>query len=98
MTQDAVPRDDGPGPPLGTAPNASLHAALGQAYVEMVRLYRAGASVEALAIRDLIQTQLGGLVERTYRGAVEHAARGRTTEAFIEFTQAIELHRTNLAN
>ena len=98
MTRDAVGRDGGPGSPLGAAPNASLHAALSQAYVEMLRLHRAGASAEVLTIRDLIQTQLGGMIERTYRGAVEHAACGRTTEAFIEFAQAIELHRTNLAN
>jgi len=98
MTQPERERTDGATPPIGSASSASLHAALSHAYVEMVRFHRAGNTEGALAVRDLVQAQLGGLVERTYRTAVEHAAAGRAVAAFGEFAEAIELHRANLAN
>src|SRR5271163_2916525 len=98
MTDGAAQPDNRPGTPSQPAPGAGLHAALSQAYIEMVRLYRAGDHAGAQAIRDMVQAELGGLIERAYRGAVAHAAAGRATEAFSDFVQAIELHRTNIAN
>ena len=80
----------------GTA--AGIQGALAQAYVEMVRLHRAGEIEQARTIGAMVQTQLGGLIERTYRDAQAHAAAGRAVEAFTAFAEALELHRLNLAN
>src|SRR5258706_2440121 len=80
------------------AASPDLHATLGHAYLEMVRRYRAGDEAEALAIRNTVQAQLGGLVEHAYRKAVALLEAGRPREAHGSFVEAIELHRMNLAN
>lgn len=86
-----------PGRPVPGIP-AGLHGALAHAYLEMVRLHRAGDTAQALAIGGAVQAQLSGLVERTYREAVAHAAAGRAIQAFWGFAETLELHRLNLAN
>src|SRR5215831_10465837 len=84
----------------GSAPPAhtELLAALGRAYVDMVRLFRAGDQAAARAVRDTIQAQLGGAVERTYRGALAELDAGRPGAAFRGFSETLELHRLNVAN
>jgi FkbM family methyltransferase len=64
----------------------------------MVRLHRAGEVEQARVIAHMVQTQLGGLIERTYRDAQAQAAGGRTIEALAGFAETLELHRLNLAN
>ena len=86
-----------PGRPIPGVP-VGLQGALAHAYVEMVRLHRAGDTAQALAIGGAVQAQLGALVERTYRDAVAHAAAGRPIAAFWGFAETLELHRLNLAN
>jgi FkbM family methyltransferase len=97
MTDGRAQPDDRPGIPP-TVTSDRLNAALSQAYIEMVRLYRAGDLAGAQVIGARVQAELGGLVEGAYRAAVAHAAAGRPLDAMTDFVQAIELHRTNIAN
>src|SRR5579863_5348999 len=54
-----------------------------------------GALAQARVIAHMVQTQLGGLIERTYRDAQAQAAGGRTIEALAGFAETLELHRLN---
>ncbi len=101
MTDQPDAPPGGPAPTPGRLPQGlpgGLPAALAQAYVEMVRLHRAGDTAQALAIVGAVQAQLGALVERGYRDAVAHAAAGRSNEAFWGLAETLELLRLNLAN
>src|SRR5882724_1381781 len=92
------PRGPAAGAANASAASPSLQTTLGKAYFEMVQRFRAGDEAAALAIRNSIQSRLGGLVELAYRKAVTLLEAGRTPEAHESFVEAIELHRMNLAN
>jgi len=98
--QPRAPGGSAPPPSAGRHAGAAagIQGALAQAYIEMVRLHRAGDLEQARVIGSMVQTQLGGLIERTYRDAVAHAAAGHAVAAFAGFAEALELHRLNLAN
>src|SRR5580692_10615347 len=71
---------------------------LARAYVEMVELYKQGATVEARGIYLQICHEMRTLVSQSWSASGQHLAEGDCHAALADIDAILEVHRKNLMN